>query len=132
MKNLKFLLAYVLLSACTQAPESVPRATGHPPAPTPPSKESPSASQPSSTSVSSASAAGVVKGVDARGGRITIAHGPVGSLQWPAMTMTFRTGNVDIGSIRPGDSVTFQFTSTGMHATITSITHQPRQDEDSQ
>jgi Cu(I)/Ag(I) efflux system protein CusF len=34
-------------------------------------------------------AIGVVKAVDQTKGTVTIAHGPVQSLNWPAMTMTF-------------------------------------------
>jgi Cu(I)/Ag(I) efflux system protein CusF len=34
-------------------------------------------------------ATGVVKAVDPAGGTVTIAHGPVEGLQWPAMTMRF-------------------------------------------
>lgn len=34
-------------------------------------------------------AVGVVKSVDAATGKVTLAHGPVKTLNWPAMTMTF-------------------------------------------
>jgi Cu(I)/Ag(I) efflux system protein CusF len=34
-------------------------------------------------------ATGMVKAVDATKGTVTLAHGPVKSLNWPAMTMTF-------------------------------------------
>lgn len=34
-------------------------------------------------------AKGIVKAVDQAKGTVTIAHGPVQSLNWPAMTMTF-------------------------------------------
>jgi Cu(I)/Ag(I) efflux system protein CusF len=33
---------------------------------------------------------GVVKAVDARAGTISLAHEPVKTLNWPAMTMTFK------------------------------------------
>ena len=36
---------------------------------------------------------GVVQRVDAINGRITIAHGPINSIQWPAMTMAFAVQN---------------------------------------
>ena len=35
------------------------------------------------------SATGVVKAVDQTKGTVTLAHGPVKTLNWPAMTMTF-------------------------------------------
>jgi Cu(I)/Ag(I) efflux system periplasmic protein CusF len=31
----------------------------------------------------------VVKGVDAANGKVTLAHEPIESLKWPAMTMSF-------------------------------------------
>jgi len=34
-------------------------------------------------------ATGVVKSVDAGSGKVTLEHGPVKTLNWPAMTMTF-------------------------------------------
>jgi Cu(I)/Ag(I) efflux system protein CusF len=36
---------------------------------------------------------GTVLKVDAINGRVTIAHGPINSIQWPAMTMTFAVQN---------------------------------------
>ena len=37
-------------------------------------------------------ASGKVEAVDATAGTVTIAHGPVDALKWPAMTMTFKAG----------------------------------------
>ena len=71
-----------------------------------------------------ASATGTVQSVDASAGTVTIDHGPVEALQWPAMTMTFRAPDVDLAAIEKGDQVSFEFTSTGMDGTITSITEQ--------
>ncbi|WP_084073683.1 copper-binding protein [Noviluteimonas dokdonensis] len=122
MKTLQRFIALLLLSACTRAPESTPHAISH----------SPSLPPHAISHFTSASAVGVVKTVDSRGGRITIAHGPVESLKWSATTRTFRTGSIDTDSLRPGDNVTFEFTSVGMQATITSITRQPRRNEDAQ
>ncbi|AIY39466.1 putative Co/Zn/Cd efflux system membrane fusion protein [Collimonas arenae] len=34
-------------------------------------------------------ATGVVKAVDSTKGTVTLAHGPINTLKWPAMTMTF-------------------------------------------
>jgi len=80
-----------------------------------------------STAATTASATGVVEAIDVAGGRITIAHGPVKALNWPAMTMTFGTGKVDVHAIQPGDHVSFEFTSTGAHSVLTSITRQEPQ-----
>jgi len=61
--------------------------------------------------------------VDATAGTVTIAHGPVDALKWPAMTMTFKAGSVDIAGLKSGDQVDFEFTSTGMDGTLTKLTH---------
>src|SRR3546814_14458105 len=73
-----------------------------------------------------ASATGTVQSVDASAGTVTIDHGPVDALRWPAMTMTFQAPDVELGAIEKGDQVSFEFTSTGMDGTITSITEQSR------
>lgn len=77
---------------------------------------------PMSSSV--ASAAGVVKAFDPVAKTITLDHGPVAALHWPAMIMTFKTGDVDVASIKPGDHVAFEFTSNGMDGTLTKIDRQ--------
>ena len=71
-----------------------------------------------------ASATGTVQSVDASAGTVTIDHGPVDALRWPAMTMTFQAPDVELGAIEKGDQVSFEFTSTGMDGTINSITEQ--------
>ena len=68
-----------------------------------------------------ASATGVVKAIDPLAKTITLDHGPVAALNWPAMVMTFKTGSLDLGTIKPGDHVAFEFTSNGMDATLTKI-----------
>src|SRR3546814_1881067 len=60
-----------------------------------------------------ASATGTVHSVDASAGTVTIDHGPVDALRWPAMTMTFQAPDVELGAIEKGDQVSFEFTSTG-------------------
>jgi Cu(I)/Ag(I) efflux system protein CusF len=71
-----------------------------------------------------ASATGVVKAIDPVAKTITLDHGPVAALHWPAMIMTFKTGSVDVASIKPGDHVAFEFTSSGMDATLTKLDRQ--------
>ena len=71
-----------------------------------------------------ASATGVVQSVDSKASTVTIAHGPVAALQWPAMTMTFQTGSLNLDSIKPGDHVAFEFTASGAQATLSKIATQ--------
>jgi Cu(I)/Ag(I) efflux system periplasmic protein CusF len=66
-------------------------------------------------------AVGVVKGLDGARGTIKLAHEPVPSIKWPAMTMDFRIRKELAASIKAGDKVNFEFTAKGMDATVTRI-----------
>lgn len=68
-----------------------------------------------------ASATGTVKVVDAAAGKITISHGPVAALKWPAMTMAFKATPAQLVSVHVGQKVDFEFLSTGMDGTLTRI-----------
>ena len=60
---------------------------------------------------------------DIDGSRITISHGPVETLDWPAMTMTFVTQSpAMIDEFSVGDSVNFEFGQSGETYVITGIT----------
>jgi Cu/Ag efflux protein CusF len=60
---------------------------------------------------------------DIDGSRITISHGPVETLDWPAMTMTFVAQSSDmIDEFSVGDSVNFEFGQSGETYVITGIT----------
>jgi Cu(I)/Ag(I) efflux system membrane protein CusA/SilA len=67
-------------------------------------------------------ATGTVQSVDAAKGNVTIAHGPVKSLNWPAMTMTF--GVKDKGlldRLTAGKKVTFDFVQEGNDSMIVKV-----------
>jgi len=66
-----------------------------------------------------AKAEGTVESIDA--GKITIAHGPVDALKWPAMTMAFNATPEQLASVKAGQKIQFEFTADGMDATITNI-----------
>ncbi|WP_394697339.1 copper-binding protein [Pseudoxanthomonas japonensis] len=68
-----------------------------------------------------AMAMGTIESVDAAAGKITIAHGPVEALKWPAMTMGFKAAPEQVASVQAGQKVQFEFTTQGMAATITRI-----------
>lgn len=58
--------------------------------------------------------------------RVTISHGPVEGLGWPAMTMTFRAGEpAMLQGISVGDRVTFQFRQNGTDYPLTAINRTP-------
>ena len=55
-------------------------------------------------------AEGKVDSVDAKAGSVTISHGPVASLKWPAMTMDFKPANPALlKDMPPGASIAFEF-----------------------
>ncbi|HYJ53653.1 MAG TPA: copper-binding protein [Allosphingosinicella sp.] len=59
------------------------------------------------------------------GDQVSISHGPIQGLGWPAMTMTFRADPVAmIEGIGAGDRVAFQFRRSGTGYTLTSIRKQ--------
>ena len=120
MKAPRLFLVLGLLAGCS-------RPTGEAPTPDASDTMTPSTSlntQAVSPPASAASATGMVEAVDATAKTVTIAHGPVAALQWPAMTMTFKAPDADLTALKQGDHVSFEFTANGMDGTITTITRQ--------
>ena len=55
-------------------------------------------------------AEGTVKAVDAKSGSVSIAHGPVATLNWPGMTMDFKPANSALlADLKPGAAIAFEF-----------------------
>ena len=55
-------------------------------------------------------AEGSVEGVDVKSGTVSLNHGPVATLKWPAMTMEFKVANTGLlDGLRPGQAVAFEF-----------------------
>jgi membrane fusion protein, copper/silver efflux system len=66
------------------------------------------------------SATGTIEKISARS--VTLRHGPVAALEWPAMTMTFATeGPAQLRGFKRGDKVSFQFVQGGKGPRITTI-----------
>ena len=66
-------------------------------------------------------ATGVVKSVDLAKGTVSIAHGPVATLRWPAMTMAFAAEDAKLlQNLKPGAKVEFEFVQHGSRYVITS------------
>ncbi len=64
---------------------------------------------------------GRVQSIEGRS--VTLAHGPVPALQWPAMTMNFTVADsVPLAGISVGNQVDFTFDVVGGKATIRSVT----------
>lgn len=68
-----------------------------------------------------ASAEGTVTAVDDEAGTITIDHGPVPSVNWPAMTMAFDADADLRQQVAVGDEVTFEFSVSDSGNRITSL-----------
>jgi len=67
-------------------------------------------------------ATGVVKTVDAKAGTVTLAHDPVKSLKWPAMTMGFQVKDKALlEKLQAGKKVEFEFVQQGRDYVITSV-----------
>jgi len=59
---------------------------------------------------SSHQAVGTVQEVDAKALTVSISHGAIASLKWPAMTMEFKAANASLlAALKPGAKVTFEF-----------------------
>ena len=53
---------------------------------------------------------GTVDAIDAKTNTLSITHGPVPSLKWPAMTMDFEVANASLASgLKPGERIAFEF-----------------------
>lgn len=73
--------------------------------------------------VRTASAEGIVTAIDDAAGTITIDHGPVPEVDWPAMTMAFSADD-DLDEVAAGDRVTFEFQMMDSGSRIVSIAKQ--------
>lgn len=117
--------ASILLAACSQpadtTEDAAPASAGEMQMPM---AEPADMSGDAAAAVKTASASGTVESIDAEAGTITIQHGPVEALSWPEMTMAFKATPEQIASVKAGQSVEFEFESTGMDGTITKITTQ--------
>jgi Cu(I)/Ag(I) efflux system protein CusF len=75
----------------------------------------------SADSSQSAKAVGIIKALDPVKGTVTLKHGPIPSIKWPAMTMAFKISPEQAAPLKVGEQVEFEFVTSGMDATITKI-----------
>lgn len=54
-----------------------------------------------------AQGSGVLKKLDAKGGALTLQHGPIAALNWPAMTMAFKADPALLRGLKVGQQVNF-------------------------
>ena len=63
-----------------------------------------------------------MKKVDSAGGKVTIAHGPIATMKWPAMSMTFTVKDKALlGKFSQDKKVEFDFVEQGSAYVITSV-----------
>jgi Cu(I)/Ag(I) efflux system protein CusF len=66
--------------------------------------------------------AGTITALDTRAGTVTIKHGAIPAIGWPAMTMTFRASPPALlKNLRAGQRVGFTARAQGMNAEVTAI-----------
>lgn len=67
-------------------------------------------------------AAGTVKKADPKAGKVTLEHGPVASLKWPAMTMAFKVKDAGLWKkLEDGRKVEVQFAQQGKDYVVTAV-----------
>ena len=65
---------------------------------------------------------GVVKSVDPKKGTVSLAHDPIKSMNWSAMTMTFKAKDkAMLENVKPGAKVEFSFEQRGKDYIITEL-----------
>lgn len=77
--------------------------------------------QADATQVQKGSATGTVTALDPAASKVTIDHGAVPELQWPAMNMGFSASPAQVAQLEVGQRVEFDFEMAGSQATITRI-----------
>ena len=70
------------------------------------------------------SAEGTVTAIDSDAGTITIEHGPVPEIDWPAMTMAFDADEDLRSQVAVGEGIAFEFRTSSEGSVITSIAKQ--------
>lgn len=68
---------------------------------------------------------GTVTAIDNTAGKITLSHGPIPEVGWPAMTMAFMAKPELLNSVAVGDKVAFDVTVKGTAGEVTAIHKQP-------
>jgi Cu(I)/Ag(I) efflux system protein CusF len=74
------------------------------------------------SSMTMANGVGAVTAVDVKAGTVTIHHGPISALNWPAMTMAFKASAPSVlQGVKAGQSVKFQLMKMGGSVQLTAI-----------
>jgi Cu(I)/Ag(I) efflux system periplasmic protein CusF len=72
------------------------------------------------------SGTGTVAAVNTVDRKVTLDHGPIPAIKWPAMKMEFPTAqSVDLSKLKAGDKVKFTISGSGNSYTVQSISLAP-------
>jgi Cu(I)/Ag(I) efflux system protein CusF len=111
VKTIAILTAALALTACNKAtdvPAQQPTAGAM-------------ASMDMSSGTKTGKGSGKVTALDAASGKVTIAHGPIPGVGWPAMTMGFNADPKLLEGIAVGDQVDFDLNLKGNDGTVTAL-----------
>nr|WP_242496134.1 copper-binding protein [Sphingobium cupriresistens] len=67
---------------------------------------------------------GTITAIDLGAGSVTLDHGPIPEVNWPAMTMAFTADPGLLAGLKPGDKVSFELAVGDGGATVTAIRKQ--------
>lgn len=110
------LVAVASISACKQ------QADAPKPAQSAAAASSDMANMPMAKEMKHGIAAGTVTAIDAAKGTITLDHGAMSGIGWPAMTMGFTIKPDQLAGIKVGDKVNFEIDWNGKAGSVTKIT----------
>ncbi|HEY8571908.1 copper-binding protein [Phenylobacterium sp.] len=68
-----------------------------------------------------ATGVGTVVGIDPPNGTVTLQHGPMPEIGWPAMRMAFKASPQIIAAVKNGDRVEFDLKLEGLSSEITAV-----------
>lgn len=75
-----------------------------------------------SAAVKTGTGTGTVTAVDTAARKVTLDHGPMPSIPWPAMKMQFPVAqSVDLSKVKAGDKVEFTLAGSGSSFTVQAI-----------
>ena len=113
------LLATAALAACSKEDAPAPAPTNEAAAPMPMAANAPATE--TATAAKTGKGSATVTAVDAAAGTITLDHGPIPEVGWPAMKMTFNAAPDLVQSVKVGDKVSFDLQLSASGATVTAI-----------
>ncbi len=79
------------------------------------------------SSVKTGTGTGTVTALNTSARKVTLEHGPIPSIPWPAMKMEFPVSpSVDLSKVKTGDKVEFTLSGSGSSYTVLTISARPQ------